>query len=270
MLDSYFFIPGDKEKFIAKMDVLQADFFVIDLEDAVSKSKKLEAFEKVIQLEIESNVFVRVPLFDDHYTNKQHQKLINHFEGRVVLPKLDTKDDFEYFYKIGESISKLQTIILVESPACFIHLKEILLKYHPYIHGIGFGSHDFCTKMEMKHELKNLIHYKKELILLAKAFNKKYIDTVDLNLKDLTVFKDECVFAFENGADGKFLIHPQQIDEMRDIEYLSNEEKQKVNQLYNEINKMNLNEVDVIEIDGEYYEMPHILRIKRLYERLNK
>ena len=43
MLDSYFFIPGDKIKFLKKIEDLQSDFYVLDLEDSVSKKNKQSA-----------------------------------------------------------------------------------------------------------------------------------------------------------------------------------------------------------------------------------
>lgn len=269
MIDSYFFIPGDKEKFLNKIDELKSDYFVIDLEDAVSKKNKQIAFEQVISLTVKENTFIRIPFFDDCYSGEQLKTLTHHFKGRVVIPKLSSKSDFEKILSLVNNTVSTKMIILVENPTCFIHLKEILTEYSKHIYGVGFGSHDFCTIMGMKHELKNLMHYKKELLLLTKAFDKIYIDTVDINLKDFKIFKEECMFAFENGAEGKFIIHPAQLNEMKSIPYLSTAEIDKIKHVYNSIKHLNLSDIDILEIDGEIYEMPHINRIKKLHEKLN-
>jgi citrate lyase beta subunit len=268
MLDSYFFIPGDKEKFLDKINVLSSDYFVIDLEDAVSKNNKQIAFNYVTQLISKKNTFIRIPFLDDCYSDEQLKTLIHHFEGRIVIPKLKTKADFEKIVALnsGETIFKI--IILVENPTCFIYLKDILAEFTEHIHGVGFGSHDFCTLMGMKHELSNLIHYKKELLLLTKAFDKAYIDTVDLNLKDFKVFREECLFAFENGAEGKFIIHPLQLNEMRTVNYLTDEEINKIKRMHHHIKDLNLNDIDVLKIEDEIIERPHILRINKLYNKL--
>lgn len=270
MIDSYFFIPGDKEKFINKIEELKADYFVIDLEDAVSKNNKQIAYQNALQLSVQHNIFIRIPFFDNCYTETQLQKLIHHFEGRIVIPKLNSKSDFEKILPILNISTSNKIIILIENPTCFIHLKDILSEYNKHIYGVGFGSHDFCTIMELKHELKNLIHYKKEILLLTKAFGKAYIDTVDINLKDFTTFREECLFAFENGAEGKFLIHPTQLNEMKSITYLSEQEKTKITNAYHYISKKNINDIDILEIEGEIYEKPHINRIMKLYEKLNR
>ena len=124
--------------------------------------------------------------------------------------------------------------------------------------------------MEMKHELKNLIHYKKDLILKAKAFGKSYIDSVDLNLKDFSDFESECLWGFENGAKGKFLIHPRQLEKLREVEFLSKNEREKIARIYHKIKSLSLDEIDIIKIENEVYEMPHILKIINLHERMTK
>lgn len=268
MLDSYFFIPADKERFIAKMDTLKSDFFVIDLEDSVSINNKQMAYDNAIKLTHEDNFFFRAPIFNNIYSEGQLKELISHYNGQIVIPKIKSPSDFEKVLSIVGNGS-LKSIILVENPTSFVFIKDILLMYNKYIYGVGFGSHDFCSIMGMKHELKNLIHYKKELLLVAKAFDKIYIDTVDTNLNDLNAFKEECIFAFENGAEGKVIIHPDQLKEMKSIKYLSNLEIEKIYKVYNEIKNLNLNAIDIIKLDGEIYEMPHIIRIKKLYEKLN-
>lgn len=270
MLDSYFFIPGDKINFLKKIEDLQSDFYVLDLEDSVSKKNKQLAFNNLFQLKVNDTTYVRIPFLDGSYTLNQRNELINHFEGRVVVPKIRNERDFTEIIEQHDIKFSLKSIVLVETPNCFIHLKDILSTHYKNIEGIGFGSHDFCSVMGTKHELKNLIHYKKDLILLAKAFGKSYIDSVDLNLKDFSDFHNECLFAFENGATGKFLIHPLQLKEIKKVEYLSEKEKQKIIRVYHQIKSLNFDEIDIIQIEGEIYEMPHVLKIMNLYNRLIK
>lgn len=164
----------------------------------------------------------------------------------------------------------MNSIVLVETPKCFVNLKEILIKYQNSINAVGFGSHDFCTLMGMKHNLNNLIHFKNELILLTKAFGVKYIDTVDLNLSDFTEFKKECLFAFENGADGKFIIHPKQLEQLNKVEYLTSNEIETIRNKYEFIKDLDEDTIDIFKIGEEILEKPHINRINQLYQKLKK
>lgn len=269
MLESYLFIPGDKEKYISNTQKVSADYFVFDLEDSVSKNNKQMAFENIKKLDVKENYFIRVPFFENHYSKRQMSFLIEHFDGRVVVPKIKHIIDLDIFSCVNLSQVNLELILLVENPKCFINLKEILDKYESIIKAVGFGSHDFCTSMKMKHNLETLKDYKKQLILLTKAYGKSYIDTVDLNLKDFSSFLDECVFAFENGADSKFIIHPSQLDQMKSAIYFSEDEMNQIKKIFKTIQSYGDNDIDIFTVDGMVYEKPHIQRITEIFTKLN-
>jgi citrate lyase beta subunit len=267
MLDSYFFIPGDKPIYLSKIDKIDADFIVIDLEDAVSTNKKKLAIDLVLGLVIKDNMFVRIPFFDKVYTRDQLKKLIFQFEGRIVLPKINSIKEIEEVVSLSQGLS-LKMIVLIENAGCFIAITDILKLYYSQIHAIGFGSHDFCTSTGIKHTLANLAHYKKHLILYAKAYNVSYIDSVDLNLKNYDQFKEECIFAFEAGADGKFLIHPNQLKELYEVVYLKNDELNQLNLAYEKIKDISIQDIEVLTIDGNVYEKPHFYRVKHLINKI--
>ena len=269
MLKSYLFIPGDIQKYINNTKNILADYFVFDLEDSVSKDNKQTAFENIKKLDIKNNYFIRIPFFEKHYTKSQISFLIQYFEGRIVIPKIKNINDLENVLSINSDQVDFSMILLVENPKCFINLKEILGTYDSLITAVGFGSHDFCTTMKMKHNLNTLKHYKKQLILLTKAYEKSYIDTVDLNLSDFSNFSDECIYAFENGADAKFIIHPFQLDQIKSIIYFSEDEMNQMKKVFNIIQPYGDNDIDVFKVDGAVYEKPHVLRITEIFKKLN-
>ncbi|MFK7783436.1 aldolase/citrate lyase family protein [Psychroserpens sp.] len=269
MLESYFFVPGDKKRFIDNIKNLSADYFVIDLEDAVSTNNKNKALQEIKSLSINKNTFVRAPFLDDDYTEEELSYIIEKFEGRLALPKIKNIEDLDYIVSLNSKDITLNIIILVENPQCYINIKEILQKHHHSITALGFGSHDFCSITGMQHIDENLIHYKKELLVHAKAFEKKFIDTVDLDLQDFSVFKEECFEAFQNGADGKFIIHPSQLEAMQLITYFSEEELKQIKKVYEHITSVDSDDVDILKVDGVVYEKPHIKRIKTIIKKLN-
>lgn len=269
MIDSYFFVPGDKPKYLSKIKEFNADFFVIDLEDSVSNYNKILAMENVLEMDISENIFLRIPFNDNCYTNEQLITLINKFNGRIVIPKFSTIEEISKVILLSDFIFDFKLIILIENPLGFINLNDILKQYSKHIFAIGFGSHDFSSIMGMKHNHNQLEFYKKKLILLAKAYGKKYIDGVDLNIRDLSVFEEECIYAFEAGADGKFIIHPSQLLKMKSIKYFSEIEIEKLKEIYSKMELYRKENVDVLEIDGVVYEKPHLMKIERLIQKLN-
>ncbi|MFK7782977.1 HpcH/HpaI aldolase/citrate lyase family protein [Psychroserpens sp.] len=269
MIESYFFIPGDKPNYLNKIDNINADFFVIDLEDAVSINNKQSAIELVLSLEFSQNMYLRIPFFDNCYTAKQIRDLIVKFEGQIVLPKINSLEDINTVISMSDDI-KLKMIVLIENPSSFVAIPEILKRFSIQIRAIGFGSHDFCSIAGIKHTLEHLAHYKRQLILYAKAYNVAYIDGVDLDLKNFSQFKKECIFAFESGANGKFIIHPKQLDELNKVEFMTEEEINQLNFVYDKIKDVSINDIDVFTVDGKVFEKPHVIRIKYLFEKMNK
>jgi citrate lyase beta subunit len=267
MLDTYFFVPGDKQKFLNKIDTLISDFIVIDLEDSVAFQNKNEAAHLVLSIIPKKNYFVRIPFFENIYSEVQLIKLIKHFEGRIAIPKLKEKTEILQIKSLVPEID-LKMIVLVENPYCFISLPEILKYFSTQIHGVGFGSHDFCSITGIKHTCENLDSYKRQLILYTKAFNVDYIDGVDLDLSDFSQFRKECIFAFETGSSGKFLIHPKQIDELRSVKYMTDTEKEELKVVYEQVKNIPKDSIEVYTINGKVYEKPHILRIKSLMNKI--
>jgi citrate lyase beta subunit len=267
MLDSYFFIPGHKQQYLDKIDSIQADYIIIDLEDAVPLNTKIAALELVLNTTPRHNHFLRIPFSEDCYSYEQIVKLLTHFDGRIAFPKLN--DEYEII-KIKNLVPNmdLSMIILVENPMCYINIKNILRSFSSQIHGIAFGSHDFCSITGIKNNLENISNFKRELSVYAKAYDVRYIDGVDLDLKEFTHFKEECKLAFEIGSEGKFLIHPQQIEELKKVNFLSENELNELKAVYDLIKTIPEPEAEILVINGKVYEKPHIKRIKFLINKL--
>jgi citrate lyase subunit beta/citryl-CoA lyase len=269
MLDSYLFIPGDKQKYLNKIDILKADYIIIDLEDAVSLQTKDHAIDLVLSITPNNNHFVRIPFFENHYSTEKIIKLIKHFEGRIVIPKLSDKSEINQIKNLVPDVD-LKMIILVENPLCLININDILKSFSPQIHAIGFGSHDFCSITGINHESEHLVNYIRQLILYTKAYDVNYVDGVDLNLNDFGQFRKECRFAFEMGSSGKFLIHPKQIEELKNVQYISEVELEELKNVYEKIKNIPDDAIEVYTINGKVYEKPHIKRIKILISKLQK
>ncbi|MEC5166421.1 citrate lyase subunit beta/citryl-CoA lyase [Flavobacterium sp. PL11] len=269
MLDSYFFIPGDKSKYLQKIDTIDADYIIIDLEDAVSFNNREIALEFVLNIIPRNNHFVRIPFFEKCYSEDQIKSLIRHFEGRVAVPKISECSEVAIIKSFCPAI-ELNMIVLVENPLCYVNIRDILKCYSKEIHGIAFGSHDFCSITGIKNTFENLKNFKSELSISAKAFNVKYIDGVDLDLLDFSQFKNECINAFDLGYHGKFLIHPKQLEELKNVEFMSDLELQELKIVYNQIKTISEDSIEVYTINGRVYEKPHIIRVKSLMDKLRK
>lgn len=261
MLDSYFFIPGNKSKYLNKIESIKSDYFVIDLEDAVPLQSKLEALNLVLSTEPDNTHFVRIPFFENCYSNDQIISIVKHYKGRIVVPKVKELSDIRRIKGLVPNLDLIM-IILVENPLCILNICDILNTFLGQIHAISLGNHDFCSVTGIKNSSENLIQYKRQLILYSKAFDVDYIDGVDLNLLEFDQFKSDCRLAFEIGSNGKFLIHPAQYEVFKDIQYFSDSEYEELKKVYDQIKDIPDDEIQVYTINGKVYEKPHINRIK--------
>jgi citrate lyase beta subunit len=267
MLDSYFFIPADKPKYYDKIESLAVDYIVFDLEDAVTDSNKKGAFDLLMSYPIQQNHFIRFPLTTSVFTTQDIAALSKKFEGRIVAPKIENAGDLKPLLSCAENIS-WDLIILLESPKALVNLSSILAEHHSITRAVGFGSHDFCASVGMKHTSELLLHYKQQIILQAKVFGVDYLDGVDTQLNDFTNFKNEAKLAFECGASGKFLIHPAQIAALNEVEFLTPEEIARLEKVYALILEKDHAEIDIIKMDGMMFERPHFHRIIKYVEKI--
>jgi citrate lyase subunit beta/citryl-CoA lyase len=264
-MENYFFIPADKEKFILKAAEINADNYVFDLEDAVSKANKDKAYKNLLNLSFRPNYWVRIPNGENDYTSKQLTHIISKFNGQIVLPKVESNADIEALLLLAQKISQsIRLILLIESPKGLLQTSEFLQSYANIIHGVSLGTHDFCTSMGMKHSDEHIIPYKKQIILLAKSFGTKYIDGVNTQINDTENLKKEVVFASDAGADGKFLIHPNQLKAFKTISFFTKEELEDMAQIIEHYNKIGSQNMDIFIFKGRIYEKPHIQGIKNI------
>lgn len=267
MLDSYFFVPADNTKFLAKAKNIDSNFIVYDLEDAVPITKKKIAYQNIMSTKIVDKSFVRIPFTDNYYSNNEVKQLIEKFEGRVVLPKIESSESFS---KVLDIEPNLKSILLVESPLALINLRDIVLKHASCIIGIGFGSHDFCSIMAMEHTNEFLFNYKQKLMLICKAYDIKYIDGVNLDIQNFDTFREECLQSFKLGVDSKFMIHPKQIEELKKVDFLTQREMDEIKQVNDLIDGRNIDDCGIIKFRNKIYERPHLIRIKQLAYKIKQ
>ena len=63
-----------------------------------------------------------------------------------------------------------------------------------------------------EHNLAQLDFPRKQVLYLSKAYNICSIDIASMNINNKQSFDKEIFYGIESGFDGKFLIHPRQID----------------------------------------------------------
>ncbi len=266
MLESYFFIPADREDFLNKIPEIKADHFIIDFEDSVAHSEFEDSLNNLSTHFNLKEYYVRPNLWlNQKFTTDSLRKLVAKGVKKVVLPKIKTLAQVKEIFKVG-NFSKV--ILLVETPDLLLALPKVIEEYDSYIDGIGFGSQDFGMYTNINQSNSYMNHVRFQINLIASKFEKKFIDTASMLIEKTDEFEQECINAFNMGCSGKFLIHPKQLNVLNSAEYYSDAEISWAQKALNKIGNKAVEEVKAYKIDGMVLEKPHLQKIKKIQKYL--
>jgi citrate lyase beta subunit len=237
MIESYFFIPGNHPKLVEKLNSIMADHFIIDLEDAVSKSDVSNSLTSVLSLASKELIWIRPVVFDGELARLDLFKgLLDNGFRNFVIPKTRKLNQL---FRLEEAINRdvlneINIILLVENPECLLNLPQIITETRLKIVGIGFGSQGYCTETGMKHNFDFLRVPRFQIMNTAKALNIKCIDIACMDKNAGEIYKNELQEAFDMGFDGKFLIHPRQLEVLKDFQFISSDQIEEAYDILNE------------------------------------
>lgn len=253
MLRSLLFVPA-KEKMMSKITALNADGFIIDLEDSINEEEKSDALKLLCSYLHEhpecSNIYVRL-----NKTRFEEEAIaLNSFNIGFMLPKFETSEDYS---RIEGIWNQHKLIALVETPIGVINIQQIA--QCPWVDAIAFGAEDYTASVNMLNDDALLLPVKSSLIVSAKAYGKKIFDTPSFKINDQEAFEKEVSNSVSLGFDGKLLINPKHIEFVNksfadaDLDHLA--------YIVAEYEKSG---EAVAVIDGKVYEKMHINRFKRI------
>ncbi|NTW33873.1 MAG: hypothetical protein HGB12_14870 [Bacteroidetes bacterium] len=277
MLNSYLFIPANKQHFINKVNLLNADYFIFDVEESVSYSEQISCIENLKKIDLKSNYFIRPPLFsaaDGKINTVFIHNLIEIGFLNFVLPKITELSELILIKnlvldKYSVESKQFRFIVLIENPMGLLNLLSIVRNSPIVIDSIGIGSHDYCNAMGMQHTAQNLYFAKHSLLNIGKAFNINTIDTVSTIFNDEISFEQECKDAYSMGFDGKFLIHPNQLKVLQNTKYYTVQEIDEALKVYEKMKNIDVNDFSIVEINGKIFERPHLKRILKIVKWKN-
>lgn len=261
---SYFFVPATKLSKIPTIISLGVSEIIIDFEDAVLQDQKESLLNQVKYTNGFEKLWYRIPLRND-YTDTPNidflTKVLNFGITKVVLPKLISKEEVKVVIEEISVFESLKIILLIEHPRLLIEVVNVLqdTNLSGYISGLGLGSHDLTTFLDIKHAPNQLNYPRTKLIYLAKAYGKEAIDIAEMNISKKSNFENELLFGAENGYDAKFLIHPIQIRWLREFQGTKMEQISWAKKIIAALPEGHTGkEIEPFVLDGEIIEKPHV------------
>ena len=254
MTRSLIFVPA-KEKMLSKIENMEADACIIDLEDAIEPVDKADALKRVVvfleKTHAKQQLYIR--LNSENYQNEA-MTLSKYEKVGFMLPKFEST----FFYTKCEELWKTHPVIaLVETPMGIVNINEISSCH--WVDAVAFGAEDYTCKTNMVNSVETLYYQKSRLITYCKAYGKSVYDTPSFQINQEDAFHAEVDAAVILGFDGKLLIHPKHIEYINIAFSASDLDSMKaIIKQYEDSGKA------VLVIDGKVYENMHINRMKKI------
>ena len=230
-------VPGSSSRFIDKARGLASDEVFLDLEDAVAPTAKAAARASVIEALREGgwDGRVRAVRVNDASTGWAHRDVIDVVAGAgpdldvIVLPKVTGPDHITWLdllltqaeQEAGHEVGRIGIEAQIED-ARGLAAVDTIAAASPRLEALVFGPADFMASLGMR-SLEvgvppagypgDAFHYPlMRMLVAARAHGLQAIDGPYAKIADSKGLSRSAASAAALGYDGKWAIHPSQID----------------------------------------------------------
>ena len=232
-------VPASSAKMIAKSKGLACDQILFDLEDAVALGEKASARENLISLFAAQSTFraryisIRVNATNTPYFKDDLAALKQILSGSLfslVLPKVESASDIDLLdgsYLIDAQIESAAGLSSVDKIAA--HPRCISLSYGPLDFAADLGATlNALTEVDLK---EFTLYPLMKILVAARANGKLAFDGPEVDIRNSAKFTTSAERSHALGFDGKWVLHPDQIELCNQIFTPSDSEYQRASEL---------------------------------------
>jgi citrate lyase subunit beta/citryl-CoA lyase len=236
---SVLLVPGSSWKMIEKASRAGADAVCIDLEDAVAVIEKEAARANVRRAFRELDFGRALRMFrmnglDTPYALRDLVEVVQDVGDKVdiiVVPKVGTAGDVEFVDRLltliesdGQLTRRSGVEALIETAAGCVNVREIAAA-SPRLEALVYGSGDYAASVQMPmasigeldehdeaypgHRWHHVMH---AIVSAARANGLRAIDGPFAGIRNVAGLERACAIGRAMGFDGKWCIHPSQLD----------------------------------------------------------
>lgn len=236
-------VPGSNPRFLEKAKGLAADQVFLDLEDACAPLAKPGARKNIVAALNEGGWGdkLRVVRVNDLTTHWTYRDVIEVVEGAganldaIMLPKVQSAGQIEWLdlmltqieKTIGLPVGRIGIEAQLENAQGLLAINEIA-KASPRIQTLIFGPADFMASINMKslvvgeqppgYDVGDAYHHiLMSILMTARANDLQAIDGPYLQIRDVDGFTKVARRSAALGFDGKWVLHPGQVDAANEV-----------------------------------------------------
>lgn len=221
------FVPAHNERLMESASKTNADVLLLDIEDSVQPDENKQIARDTILKYLKSGKFKNKKIFprvndreSGHLLQDVYQLTVEGIEG-FTYPKSKKGGDVYFFGKLLETIEAekglpigtFKIIILIETAAAIINIKEICDACPNRTVAVAFGCEDYMTDLKGKHDAEGQSIFTARSIIAmgARAANIIPIDTVHIKVHDLVDLEKNLEVASNLGFEGMLSLNPKEL-----------------------------------------------------------
>jgi malyl-CoA/(S)-citramalyl-CoA lyase len=299
-------VPGSSLRFIEKARSIPADIIMFDLEDAVALDEKEQARTNVVEAIHdldwgERTLSVRINGLDTPFMYRDLIEVVEQAGDRldlIMLPKAGTPGDV---YTIDVLLTQIEAAkrrtkrigieLLIES-ALGMQNVEAIAAASTRIESLHFGSGDFAASIGARTlsiggpspgyrvladpdesgarvaYWSDMWHYPMaRMVVAARAHGLRPIDGPFADFRDVDGFKSAATRSAVLGCDGKWVIHPSQVELANTIYTPSDEEIVRARRVLAAMQEAQRSGVGAVTLDGRMIDVASIRQAEAIVRK---
>lgn len=280
---SFLFVPGDSEKKLSKIGQLTADAVILDLEDAVSGSRKHVARELVAEFvrthEPDGSapqLWVRINPLDSGLALSDLAAVVPAAPAGLVIPKIDGPADVVRIHHYLEALEAANDIavgavrllpVATETAQAPFRLGDFAAAGLSRLYGLTWGAEDFSaalgatTNLAPNGKWANTYQLVRSLTLMgARAADVEAVETLYVDIRDDEGLAESSRRARGEGFSGRIAIHPAQVDTINAAFTPSDAEVEYAMRVIEAFAA----DVGTVALDGRMLDLPHLKQAQRV------
>ena len=281
---SWLFVPGNRDRMIAKAASVGADVVMFDLEDSVPPEEKANALGKVSRYlatqptsstrgDTKPAAFVRVNRSEGEGLAAQLGPLVRGGLVGVCIPKVESPIDVatvsdmlsEFEARASLPAGSVWVQPIIETALGLLHAEQIA-GCDTRVLALAFGAEDFALDMGIDRldAVAELDQARWHVSVSARAAGVLAVDCVYPRIDDERGLIQETTRAKQMGYQGKQIIHPRQIEAVHSAFAPTRKEIENARRIVEAFEAARLEGKGTTALDGRMIDEPVAERARRL------
>jgi len=277
---SRLYLPGDQPDLLPNAGLFGADCLILDLEDSVAPSRKVQArvlARRVLETRRDffgtSEIVVRINPLAGPFGLDDLAELAGCLPDAVLLPKCESAADIEALaseldnIETAAGIEQGRTLIMaiVETARGVIAAPSIAAA-SSRISALCFGAEDFCRDIGARRTAagSEALTARQNVVIAARSAGVQAHDSVFSDVDDAAGLAAYCAASRALGFDGVGLVHPRQIAAAHAAFDPSPSELDEARRIVTALDDALAQGQGVVSLDGRMVDAPVAARARRL------